>query len=214
MIALNTKRKYIAIFLSIFLILTFVNISVAVDMDELNRELERQEEPVRESPNLVWDFIKMFIVLAIILFSAWFIIRMFSEQLKTKIQGRWLNVVDEIVLGQNKGIILCEVAGRIYAIGVSDHQINLMFEINDPHLIQEISETQLEDKDELPIDKMKKTIGEISNIFKNNFSQNDKAPQKFHTLMKEQSEILKDLETRVSNTQEQDLPQGRSGNNE
>ena len=41
-------------------------------------------------------------------------------------------------MGQNRGIVICEIGGRAYAIGVTDHRITTLFEIEDQALIAEM----------------------------------------------------------------------------
>ncbi len=49
----------------------------------------------------------------LIVAAAWSIIRLFGRQLSRKIQGDWLYVADEVMIGQNRGIVLCESAGGL-----------------------------------------------------------------------------------------------------
>ena len=128
--------------LIILLVLIMLQIAVlpvlAADMDKLNQELDSQPQEA-DKPNLVVEFIKLLIVLVLIVAAAWSIIKLFSRQATSRMQGTWLHVVDEVTLGQNKGIILCEVGEKVFAVGVTDHNIAVLFEVTHPKLLEEIS---------------------------------------------------------------------------
>lgn len=129
---------------TLIILLTLIMLQIAVlpvlaaDMDNLNQELDNQPQEV-DKPNLVVEFIKLLVVLVLIVAAAWSIIKLFSRQATSRMQGTWLHVVDEVTLGQNKGIILCEVGERIFAVGVTDHNISVLFEVTHPKLLEEIS---------------------------------------------------------------------------
>lgn len=165
--------------------------AVAVEnIDDLNQELSKQQPSNPGSSNLVWNFIKMVIALGLLIGAAWSIIRLFGRQAAIKMQGNWLHLVDEVMLGQNRGLVLCEIAGKIYALGVTDHNINLLFEINDPLLVKEISQTNLDEaiqKQESWPDLIKRAR-EILHLEKR-----PPVEKNFHILMQEQSQKLHNL---------------------
>ncbi|MEN6348075.1 MAG: flagellar biosynthetic protein FliO [Syntrophomonas sp.] len=116
----------------------------AVDnINELNNELQKQQEVSTQSSSLWVDFLKLIVVLALIIGVAWSLIKVFSKQVSRKMQGTWLQVVDEVMLGQNRGVVLCEIGEKLYALGVTDHTISFLFEVNNPGLLQEISQSNI-----------------------------------------------------------------------
>jgi flagellar protein FliO/FliZ len=140
---------------------------------------------------LLWNFFKLIIVLGLLIGAAWSIIKLFGRQVNTRMQGTWLHLVDEVLLGQNRGLVLCEVAGKIYALGVTDHSINLLFELNDPQLVQEISETNLEELIQRR-DPIQDIMDKLKGLFR--FKQRSPLPGKnFHILMEEQSRKLHNI---------------------
>ncbi|QGT99178.1 Regulator of sigma S factor FliZ [Candidatus Syntrophocurvum alkaliphilum] len=145
MFKLTNKSKLILGLLIIIFVFTNCDTSLAVDLSELNRELEQQDQTNIENQNLVLEFLKLIIVLGLIIGAAWSLVRLFSRYGNSKTQGTWINVVDEVMLGQNRGIVLCEVGGKIYAIGITDNNINMLFEVDNPKLLEDISENQAED---------------------------------------------------------------------
>jgi len=134
------RKKYVLVMLLALVVLQSVALPVfAADMEKLNQELDNQQQQGLDQPNLILEFLKLLFVLALIVAAAWSVIKIFSQQVSSRMQGTWLHVVDEVTLGQNKGIILCEVGERIFAIGITDHNISLLFEITHPKLLEEIS---------------------------------------------------------------------------
>lgn len=182
-------RKNFAVVLSIVVLLAFASTALAVDnIKDLNQEMNKQPDtPTGHS--MVWDFVKLVLVLGVIMGAAWSIVRMFGRKATTRMQGTWLHTVDEVMLGQNRGLVLCEVAGKIYAIGVTDHYINLLFEVDNPQILKEISEgnyNKLETSD---------VVEGLSEKFKTLLKKKSAAPKinDFHVLMTEQSNRLKDI---------------------
>ncbi|MDD3365054.1 MAG: flagellar biosynthetic protein FliO, partial [Syntrophomonas sp.] len=116
---------------------------------------------------------------------------LFAKQVSTKMQGTWLHVVDEVMLGQNKGLVLCEVSGKIYALGVTDGQINLLFEVDNPKLLEEISSGDyiIKEKKELPL------MNSINDWFNRQLKidKSSNSPKDFHLLMQEQTKRIKDV---------------------
>lgn len=132
------NKSILIILLSLIMLQVAILPAIAVDMEKLNQELDSQPQEA-DKPNLVVEFFKLLVVLVLIVAAAWSIIKLFSRQATTRMQGTWLHVVDEVTLGQNKGIILCEVGEKIFAVGVTDHNISLLFEVTHPKLLEEIS---------------------------------------------------------------------------
>lgn len=188
------QRNSIIIILAFIMLFMFVASALAVNVnniDDFNKELNKQETPVAQDQNLVWDFVKLIIVLGLIIGAAWSIIRLFGKQVNTRMQGNWLHLVDEIMMGQNRGIVLCEIAGKIYALGVTEHNINLLFEIDNPQLVREISETNLEELIQKN-DPLKNLLDKLGSLKKN--GQHSSVPVKnFELLMNEQTKKLHNL---------------------
>lgn len=137
---LRRNRLAVLVLITVMVVHMMAIPVLAADMDKLNQELDRQQEKTADKPNLALEFVKLLLVLALIVGAAWSVIRLFSRQVASKMQGTWLHVVDEVALGQNRGILLCEVGERIFAVGVTDHNISLLFEVTHPKLLEEISQ--------------------------------------------------------------------------
>lgn len=133
------KRRFII--LTLLFLTTFVMVSAACAADNIQDVNKINDQPAAQSQptSLFVSFIKLVFVLGIIVAAAWTIIRLFTRQYNAKMQGTWMHIVDEVMLGQNRGVVLCEVGGKVYALGVTDKEINLLFEVDNPKLMEEIS---------------------------------------------------------------------------
>lgn len=189
---MNSIRRHHVIMLVIMLMVAFVFVADAAaveNMTEFNQAYDQQDTSgTQNHSSLLWNFIKLVIVLGLLIGAAWSIIKLFGRQAAAKMQGNWLHLVDEVIMGQNRGLVLCEIAGKIYALGVTDHNINLLFEINDPQLVKEISETNLEE-----LIEQNASVQDIADKLKGLFRIKQKSPltgKNFHILMEEQAKKL------------------------
>lgn len=208
---INKRRWFLLVFLAVFIVI-FVGSAAAVDVDnfkEFDQEMSHQQPPEMKSPNLWLSFLQLLLVLGIIVAAAWSIIRLFGKQVHAKMQGTWINVVDEVVLGQNRGIMLCEVGGKLYALGVTDKEISLLFEVDNPKLLEEISQGNYEfDKDEA------KTWPDWWTQLASRLKRNNQppAPKKFQDLMQTQNQKIKEIAS--YNNYSRESATKRSGNDE
>ena len=191
---LINKNKVI-LFVLLFFVCFQTNVPEALaavtSIDSLNQEIENQGQPQPRSTNLWLDTVKLIMILALIVTVAWFIIRIFSKQAQNKMQGRFLRVADEVTLGQNRGIVLCTIDTKMYAIGVTDNSINLLFEVEDAELIKSIIDMENEDSSKVwPKDptKLTRQWKKVSNRI---FKTPPTVQHNFHELMENQLHRLK-----------------------
>lgn len=192
---LHRKRLTLVLLLTLVLIQTAALPVLGADMDKLNQELESQQVQEMDKPNLVVEFVKLLLVLTLIVAAAWSIIRLFSRQVSSRMQGTWLHVVDEVTLGQNKGIILCEVGEKVFAVGVTDHNISVLFEVTHPKLLEEIS-LEMENKPaNLPADSMRNLWNNLSLPWGRSLPQRVSEGQKtdFQSMMEEQVKRIQNI---------------------
>lgn len=184
------NRRWILLTLVFLFAFVFVNSVLAVDNIQDVNKVNQQQQPESEPTSLILSFFKLVLVLGIILAAAWSIIRLFTKQYNAKMQGTWMHVVDEVMLGQNRGIVLCEVGGKVYALGVTDKEINLLFEVENPKLMEEISlgnyASEVVNPQSLP-----SWITQIINQIQ--LKKKPEAPMKFQNIMQEQSRKIKEL---------------------
>ena len=190
---LSLRRKYLVVLLVLIITIhIFPVMTIAADMDSLNATLAEQEVDNTRSYNLWVEFIKLLVVLAIIIGAAWSVIRIFNNKATSKMQGNWLHIVDEVLLGQNRGIALCKVGEKLYALGVTDHNISVLFEIDNPELLEEISASSNVVMDESKISTFSPIKSKLNNILR----PGPKSPplkSNFHTLISEQLQKLEQI---------------------
>jgi len=135
---------FMLIVLPLFVLLP-VTVNAAATSTTFNEDRPFPAEKIETSKtdsatptNLGWTVVKLVLSLALIIFLAYLIIRVFGKQVNRRFRGRWLQVIDELIIGPNRGVVLCEMGGRVLALGVTDHNINVLFEVTDEHLIKEM----------------------------------------------------------------------------
>ncbi len=166
--------------------------SLAIDdIGELQDELaqENQNQAPSQANNVAVEFIKLLFVLVLIIGAAWLVVKIFGPQATARLQGTWLHVVDEVVLGQSRGLILCEVGQKIYALGVTDHNISLLFEINNEKLMEEIAAGDYMQQDKS--NNLKIFKKGLSKLFAGTESLSKQ--KDFHYLMEEQNKRLQEM---------------------
>lgn len=213
MLFLLRNKRYLVLLGILVLLFAFVSAVCAADMDGLNKELDKQTETKTKSPSLAVSFLKLIVALGLIIGAAWSILYIFSKQMGIKAQGMWINVVDEVMLGQNRGIILCEIGEKLYALGVTDHSINLLFEVNNPKLIEEISQidyNNISPANKKGYDQIKTKFNRLFNKNKTRAVQN----QNFSGLMEEQVKRLQELSRYYVKNEQEQLSVKRSEHNE
>lgn len=65
-------------------------------------------------------------VLVLILVAAYFTTRFLSVKGGNLMRGRYMQVKDRLILSKDKQILLVEISGRFYIVGVSAQQIQLL----------------------------------------------------------------------------------------
>lgn len=189
----SLRKRYIAILvLTLFLVLILAfNVQAVEDFSEVQKAIDSEQVEKTRAPNLFLSFVKLIFILALIVGAAWSIVRLFGSKASSRLQGTWIQVVDEVMLGQNRGIVLCEVGEKVYAVGVTDHNITILFEIDNPKLLEEIS------KSNIAIIETEKALNwsqwqeALLNIFKPR--KRSRVPDNFHRLVEQQSQKLDEI---------------------
>ncbi|MEN6389699.1 MAG: flagellar biosynthetic protein FliO [Syntrophomonas sp.] len=186
----RAKKFALAMLLAVVLVQILAwPVNAVEDIQSFNQEYDKTQAPVAQPTSLWWEGIKIIIVLGLIVAAAWTVIRVFNRQARRRLQGNWLHVVDEVMLGQNRGIVLCEVGQKLYALGVTDHNITCLFEIDNPQVMKEISQQALEG---FPQEETNPWIKAVSN-----FVDRRRAPvqkqEEFHQLMEEQIKRMRSI---------------------
>lgn len=96
-----------------------------------------------ELPSMGGYLLKMIFSLAVIGGLAYATLRLFPRNLALGHTGEYITVYDTQPLGQNKGIYIAEIGGKVLALGVTDHNITILSEITDGDLIRDMRENHV-----------------------------------------------------------------------
>ncbi|MDF2566599.1 MAG: Flagellar biosynthesis protein FliO [Oscillospiraceae bacterium] len=77
--------------------------------------------------SLIFSFIGVVLILILIVYGSKWIIKKHSFSVRSK----HIKVIDRVVLGQDKSIIVAEICNEKYIIGVSGQQITLLKELGE-----------------------------------------------------------------------------------
>lgn len=208
MVRITKRQVTILLLMAIALIMVFASTAVAAEFDKFNQTLNQQQTPAASGTNIWLEIVKLILILGLILGAAWSVVRFFGQRSTARMQGKWLQVVDEILLDHNRSIVLCKAGNIIYGLGVTDHNISLLFRVDDNKIYQEI-EKYLGDETIFPANTYSwKSM--VNSIFKPR-QANKPDRKEFHWLIEEQARRLDDLAQ--TNPKDQDRG-GRSGDYE
>ena len=192
MVSLRQRYTAILVLTLILIPILALNVLAVQDFGDVQKAIDNQQVENTRAPNLFLNFVKLIFILALIVGAAWSIIRLFGNKTKGKLQGTWIQVVDEIMLGQNRGIVLCEVGEKVYAVGVTDHNITVLFEINNPKLLEEISKSNIAVVDTEAAFNWSQLKEALNKLFKTRKSMS-RVPNNFHLLIEQQSQRLDEI---------------------
>jgi len=104
---------------------------------ELN--LDTAADPqVTPMPSMLALLFRLTISLLIIAGLVYFTMKLLRRNMKVLSRGENINVLDQYSFSLNKGIYITQIAGRVYVLGVTEHSITMITEINDPDVIKEL----------------------------------------------------------------------------
>lgn len=110
-------------------------------------QLEYQDPSLVAMPSIGAMFLRLVISLLFVIVLAFLAIKLFQRQRPFTRSGRWMRILDQVVIGQNRAILLAEIAGKIYVLGVTDHNITKLLEIDDASKVALFSAEDLEAKE-------------------------------------------------------------------
>jgi len=106
--------------------------------------LEGYEEVNPQPTGVSWwstlaYLLSLLVAFAVVLFMAYFAARFlggrFNAARQTASGGR---ILENLPLGPNRSVCTVEMAGRVFLLGVTEHNINLLGEITDKNLIEHL----------------------------------------------------------------------------
>ena len=137
---MNSGKKILILVVVIFVLSFVPDIAISGPADNLNLENTDQLPQLGTSPNMGWLLFRYILavmaVLGLTVYGAKFVANKFNPSTATS--GNWVQVLDQIALGTNKGLMLVEIEGKGYVLGVSDHSINVISTIEDQERLDEL----------------------------------------------------------------------------
>lgn len=107
-------------------------------------DLDYQEPEAVAPPSMGSLLLRLFISLIVVLGLAFFVLKYLQKRTAISQTGRWIRVIDQVGIGPNKALLLAEIAGRLYVLGVTDHNISKILEIKEASQVEAILEESLE----------------------------------------------------------------------
>ncbi len=77
-------------------------------------------------PSVAGMLLRLFLSLAIVLGLILVLVKLLQKNNLLARQGSWAKVVDRVVIGPNKTLILAEIFGKVYVLSVTDHNISTL----------------------------------------------------------------------------------------
>lgn len=201
--------RYRWVFVLALLMVMVASNGAYAGIEDQKVNLDYDEPELQETTSITGLLLRLAASLLLIVGLAWVIIRVFGRQVSRKLQGEWLQVLDEVVLGQNRGIVICEIGGHAYAIGVTDHQITTLFEIEDKALIAQMLKRAYEPDED---NQHREGLADIWEQLQQHLSGRKihKPERHFHFLMREQIKKLEQLSLRSTDSRHR--PEGSDDN--
>ncbi|MGE5404770.1 MAG: FliO/MopB family protein [Candidatus Saccharibacteria bacterium] len=209
------KRTVVLVILLTVIALFAVSIqtlAVPVQSEDQKVNIPQYQEPQKaETPSIFWMMIQLVLALGLIVLMAWGLIHLLGSKMGSRLQGQWIRVLDEVMLGQNRGIVALEIGGRVFLAGVTDHQISMLLEIEDQQMIEDMvaagSESTRFSSDNWNVlnawvDKFKQQV----------WPQSEVKPNEFSNVMSDKVRKLERLANRVNGGEGVDAGNKGDGN--
>ena len=106
--------------------------------------LEGYEEPNPQPTGVSWwstlaYLLSLFAVFTVVLVMAYFAARFIGGRFNAaRMSASGGRILENLPLGPNRSVCTVEMAGRVFLLGVTDHNINLLGEITDKDLIEHL----------------------------------------------------------------------------
>jgi len=147
---MNKYKKFL--FLSVFVLFLIFIITGTVyganNSEELNLETSEQGElelsqPLKEGGLLARYILSVLGILILTYWSVKFFVRRTSPSTQ---YGDWIQVIDYMPLGANRGFYLVEIEGKGFILGITEQQINILSTIEDQERLDELRGLSLKKK--------------------------------------------------------------------
>ncbi len=138
---MTEKIKFYLPVALVFFLLIFCGVSVT---EATGGYLEGYEEVDPRPTGVSWwstlaYLVSLFAVFAVVLVMAYFAARFVGGRFNAaRLSASGGRVLENLPLGPNRSVCTVEMAGRVFLLGVTDHNINLLGEITDKDLIEHL----------------------------------------------------------------------------
>ncbi|HHY39620.1 MAG TPA: flagellar biosynthetic protein FliO [Syntrophaceticus sp.] len=108
-------------------------------------QFEYSEPALVSPPSIGSTLLRLILSLLIVIVLIFLLIKFLQRQMPFTRSGRWMRILDQVVIGQNRALILAEIAGKIYVLGITEHNITKLLEIDDPSKVALFSAEEMEE---------------------------------------------------------------------
>lgn len=81
--------------------------------------------------NDVFSLLLSLLGIILILFSTYYSTKWLSTKTNLTMRSRYMNIVDKIMLGQNKFLAIAQICNKYYLISITEKNINIINELED-----------------------------------------------------------------------------------
>lgn len=136
----SSIKKLFRFAVTSFLFLSFASPCWAAPLSSL----AYQEPQAVAPPSMGELLVRLIVSLVVVLGLAFLAIKFLQKRTMITQTGRWIRIIDQVCIGSSKALLLAEIAGRIYVLGVTDHNISKLLEIEETSQIAAILEESLD----------------------------------------------------------------------
>lgn len=91
-----------------------------------------------DSAELFKALLQFFFLFGLVLVLAWLTTRFVGQRMGSPMGGSSLRVLQHIPAGRDRSIMLLEVGGRVYLLGITAHQVTLLDALDDPEVLERV----------------------------------------------------------------------------
>ncbi|MFZ7104607.1 MAG: FliO/MopB family protein [Peptococcaceae bacterium] len=137
------KIKILIIMLLILLICTTqLSFAFASSDEKIDLDTVEDNQQLETTTNIGMLLLRYLLSVIGILILTYLGVKFFarSQAYPRPMYGDWIQVIDQMPLGTNKGIYLLEIEGKGYVMGITDQQINVITTIEEEKRLDELRE--------------------------------------------------------------------------
>jgi len=153
--------------------------------------------------NNLWLFVRMVLVLAIVCVGIYGLIFFLKKNSKVSAASDpWLKSVASIPLPAGKSVQVVTVGGKAFLVGVTDHAVNLICELNDQEMIDAMN-LDADRQSAIPGTDFAALLSRFFPKLKNNRSTSENSPTSFSSVL-HHGDFLKNQRERLNRRQTDD----------